>query len=80
MAHAEIMRVELEWVRAHKPVTGGIMDWMYSGMWTTIQNRSKFIIRCEDRSSQSWPHLRKTVKEKRCSFWTMNPEHRLLCA
>lgn len=33
MAHAEIMRVELEWVRAHKPVTGGIMNWMYSDIW-----------------------------------------------
>lgn len=33
MVHAEIMRAELEWVRAHKPVTGGVMNWMYSDIW-----------------------------------------------
>lgn len=33
MVHAEIMRAEVEWVRAHKPVTGGIMNWMYSDIW-----------------------------------------------
>ena len=33
MVHAEIMRAEVEWVRAHKPVTGGVMNWMYSDIW-----------------------------------------------
>ena len=31
--HAECMRAELEWVRVHKAVTGGFMNWMYSDIW-----------------------------------------------
>ena len=33
MMHAEVMRAEIEWVRAHQPITGGIMNWMFSDIW-----------------------------------------------
>ena len=33
MFHAELIRTEVEWVRAHQPVTGGILNWMYNDIW-----------------------------------------------
>ena len=33
MLHAECMRTELEWVRCHKQLTGGFLNWMYSDIW-----------------------------------------------
>lgn len=33
MLNSEFMRAELEWVRAHKPLTAGFLNWMYSEIW-----------------------------------------------
>lgn len=33
MFQAELIRAEVEWVRAHQPVTGGILNWMFNDIW-----------------------------------------------
>ena len=33
MFHAELVRAEIEWVRAHQPVTGGVLSWMLNDIW-----------------------------------------------
>lgn len=33
MFYAELLRVEVEWVRAHQPMTGGILNWMFNDIW-----------------------------------------------
>ncbi len=33
MFYAETIRTEIEWARAHQPVTGGILNWMYNDIW-----------------------------------------------
>lgn len=33
MFYAELLRAEVDWVRAHQPVTGGILNWMLNDIW-----------------------------------------------
>ena len=35
LAHAEIMKCEIEYLRAYKGMTTGFMNWMYSDIWPT---------------------------------------------
>ena len=31
--HAELLRTEIDWVRANQPMTGGILNWMFNDIW-----------------------------------------------
>lgn len=33
MFYAELMRAEVDWVRAHQPITGGVLIWMINDIW-----------------------------------------------
>lgn len=33
MFQAELLRAEVEWLRAHQPVTSGILNWMFNDIW-----------------------------------------------
>ena len=33
MFYAELLRTEVEWVRANQPVTAGILNWMFGDIW-----------------------------------------------